>query len=177
MASLRRGLLIGMAIRSLVGDAPFRAAIKTAFLRIDTCGFAAVIVPYVSLEPEIVQCTAGAVAAELGLTPDRVSVDQSVIDRSGLPARRPPLVDLDPESERGLGILAAAARALLIRAAAEHWRIDPAGCRAVGGAIRDPTGRRSVTFAQIARDAPLQDLPTAVRLCSGAQFPLYRESR
>jgi isoquinoline 1-oxidoreductase beta subunit len=173
------GLLVGMAIRSLVGDAPFRMAIKTAFLRIDTHGFTTVIVPYVSLESETVRCAAAVVASELGLapTPDGVAVDQCLVERSGLPARRSPLVDLDPESERGLAILAAAGRMLMIRAAAEAWRIDPARCRAMGGTIFDPTGRRSVAFAQIAQDASLQDLPASVRLCSGAQFPLYREAR
>jgi isoquinoline 1-oxidoreductase beta subunit len=167
------GLLLGMAVQSLAGDVPCRAAIKTAFLRVDSGGSATVIVPYVRLEKETAQCVATVVATELDVLAGLIAVDQETVARSGLLAGRPPLVDLNPECERSLGMLAAAACVLMVRAAAENWCIDPAGCYAAGGAILDPAQGRSVTFAEIVQDAVLQDLPPYVRLRSGATFSRF----
>jgi isoquinoline 1-oxidoreductase beta subunit len=167
------GLLLGMAVQSLAGDVPCRAAIKTAFLRVDSGGSPTVIIPYVRLEKETAQCVATVVATELDVPPELIAVDQETVARSGLHAGRPPLADLDTECERSLGMLAAAACMLMVGAAAENWSIDPAGCYAAGGAILDPTQGRSVTFAEIVQDAVLQDLPPSVRLRSGATLSRF----
>jgi isoquinoline 1-oxidoreductase beta subunit len=163
-------------VPALAGDAPLAAAVKTAFLRIDTDGLATLIVPYVALKAKLVDQASAMVGAELGLAWGDVVVDQHLIGKTGLHVRRMTIADLDRESERSLGILAATACAQLIGAAAEQWSIACADCRAEGGAILDNSGRRSATFAQLAQDAALQDLPAAIRLRSGIQCMLLRRN-
>jgi hypothetical protein len=169
------GVLVGIAIRALSGDAMLRSAIKTTFLRIDAAGVSTLIVPYVALVPEAAAGAVAMVAAELGAAVQRVGVEHC---GSSDAARRTPrrlwIEDLGAESRRGLAFLAATAQALLIAAAAERWRIGVAACRAAGGLIVDEAGLRSLTFAQIAADAALQELPAVVRLRSGVQFELRR---
>ena len=169
------GVLVGITIRTLCGEAMLRSAIKTAFLRIDAAGVSTLIIPYVALQPEAAACAAALVAAELGAAVPRVAVEHrgNLGPDPGAP-RRLWIVKLGAESRRSLALLAAAAHALLIAAAAERWRMGVTACRATGGMIVDEAGLRSLTFAQIARDAALQELPALVRLRSGARFSLCR---
>ena len=58
----------------------------------------------------------------------------------------------------------AAARIMLIQAAANQWQVPPAECRAAGSIItHTPTGR-SVTYGQVAEAAAMLAPPTDVRL-------------
>jgi hypothetical protein len=169
------GVLVGITIRALAGEAMLRSAIKTAFLRVDAAGLPTLIIPYVALVPEAAACGAALVAAELGLAAERVAVEhRNGPESDRATPRRLWIIDLGPESECGLALLAAAAHALLIAAAAERWRIRTSACRTIGGSIVDAAGLRTLTFAQVARDAALQDLPALVQLRSGALFPLGR---
>jgi isoquinoline 1-oxidoreductase beta subunit len=169
------GVLVGITNRALAGQAMLRSSIKTAFLRVDAGGLSTLIIPYVALVPEAAACGAALVAAELGVAEERVAVEhRNSPDPDCATPRRLWIVDLGPESESSLALLAAAAHALLIAAAAERWRIGAGACRTAGGVILDQPGSRSLTFAQISQDAALQELPAIVRLRSGVRFPLCR---
>ena len=66
----------------------------------------------------------------------------------------------------------AAARVMLIGAAAARWQVAPATCRAENGAvIHDPT-RRRLRFGQLAADAARQPVPEAPPLKTPDQFRL-----
>lgn len=64
----------------------------------------------------------------------------------------------------------AAARAMLVAAAAAQWNVDAAACRTENGAVVHPSGRRAA-YADLAENAALKK-PTAVRLKSPDQFRL-----
>ncbi len=66
----------------------------------------------------------------------------------------------------------ATARALLIAAAAETWKVDPASCRAERGfVIHDATERR-LSFGQLVPKAAMLAPPTEVKLKSSKDFTL-----
>jgi len=58
----------------------------------------------------------------------------------------------------------AAARIMLIQAAANQWQVPPAECHAAGSIITHTTQGRSVTYGQVAEAAAMLAPPTDVRL-------------
>ncbi|WP_454721995.1 MULTISPECIES: molybdopterin cofactor-binding domain-containing protein [Cupriavidus] len=66
----------------------------------------------------------------------------------------------------------AAARAMLIGAAAELWGVPGAACRAENGAVLHPASGRSARFGELAGRAARQPLPATPRLKAPAQFRL-----
>ena len=65
----------------------------------------------------------------------------------------------------------ASARALLIGAAAEQWKLAPGECRADAGRVLHPSGK-SATFGELAALAARQPLPGKVPLKDPARFKL-----
>src|SRR4029078_2618406 len=66
----------------------------------------------------------------------------------------------------------AAARTMLIGAAAKRWNVDPASCRARGGEVlHPPTGRR-ISYAEVASDAARLPVPEKVTLKEPKDFKL-----
>src|SRR5262249_43394812 len=66
----------------------------------------------------------------------------------------------------------AAAKAMLVAAAAKRWGVDPASCRGLAGAVQHaPTGR-SLTYATLAADAGGMPLPVDVVLKRPEDFRL-----
>jgi len=160
------GLLLGMTVPALSGTAPLRHPIKNLFLCIDGQGQASVIIPYVRLEPEVLACAAELIAAELELSPARITIDNRVAD----PDAAPMIADLCPACELGLTLIAAAARSLLKAAAAEAWRMATRDCVIAQGVVRG--ARRQAAYADLAADAALLPLPSVVFLASGRSIML-----
>jgi isoquinoline 1-oxidoreductase beta subunit len=67
---------------------------------------------------------------------------------------------------------AAAARIMLIQAAAQAWGVDPAACSAQRAAIRHPPSGRSVTYGQVAEAASRLPVPQQVPLKDPGQWRL-----
>jgi isoquinoline 1-oxidoreductase beta subunit len=63
----------------------------------------------------------------------------------------------------------ASARAMLVLAAAQRWKVSPQECRVVAGAVMHPGGR-SARFGELAADAAKLPLPTRVALKTPEQF-------
>ena len=63
----------------------------------------------------------------------------------------------------------ASARAMLIGAAADEWKLPPGACRAEAGRVLHPTGK-SATFGELAALAARQPLPGKVPLKDPARF-------
>jgi isoquinoline 1-oxidoreductase beta subunit len=160
------GLLLGMIVPALSGAAPLRHPIKNLFLRIDEQGQASVIIPYVRLEPEVLVCAAEMIAAELGLSSDRITID----NRLAGPGAARTIADLCPACELGLALIAAAARSLLTMAAAEIRCMAPRGGVVGRGMVRG--ARRRATYADLTADAALLPLPAVVFLSSGRSIAL-----
>jgi isoquinoline 1-oxidoreductase beta subunit len=65
----------------------------------------------------------------------------------------------------------AAARAMLVTAAAQRWNIDPASCRTESGAVFDSANRK-LTYGQLAADAAKLPPPAKVQLKDPKNFKL-----
>ncbi len=65
----------------------------------------------------------------------------------------------------------AQARSMLIAAAAERWRVDPAECRAVDGRVTNARGK-SLRYGELADAAAKMPLPKDVKLKPAADFRL-----
>jgi isoquinoline 1-oxidoreductase beta subunit len=63
----------------------------------------------------------------------------------------------------------ASARMMLVGAAAKQWGADPAQCKAAGGAISGPGGKR-LTYGQVAEAASKMEVPKDVPLKPVAEF-------
>jgi len=66
----------------------------------------------------------------------------------------------------------AAARMMLIAAAASSWKVDPASCKAERGLVVDATGKRHATYGELAEAAAKQPLPTDIPLKDAKDFKL-----
>ena len=73
---------------------------------------------------------------------------------------------------RGAG---AAARTMLIEAAARRWSVDPATCRAEAGVVHDGAGR-SLAYGALAAEASALPVPKDVPLKKAADFVLIGKS-
>ena len=66
----------------------------------------------------------------------------------------------------------ATARAMLVQAAAQSWRVDAATLRTVDGAVTHPPSGRSARYGALARDAARQPVPATVTLKDPKDFKL-----
>ncbi len=66
----------------------------------------------------------------------------------------------------------ATARAMLVQAAAQSWRVDASTLRTVDGAVTHPPSGRSARYGALARDAARQPVPATVTLKDPKDFKL-----
>ncbi len=66
----------------------------------------------------------------------------------------------------------AAARMMLIAAAADTWHVDPASCKAQRGVVSDASGKRHLTYGQLAEKAAKQPVPADIPLKPNKDFKL-----
>ncbi|MBV9727081.1 MAG: xanthine dehydrogenase family protein molybdopterin-binding subunit, partial [Gammaproteobacteria bacterium] len=76
-----------------------------------------------------------------------------------------------PEAWEKLRKAGAQARAMLITAAAQRWRVDPSSCHASNGRIRSATGQ-SASYGELAEAAARLPVPKEVPLKSPGEFRL-----
>jgi isoquinoline 1-oxidoreductase beta subunit len=153
------GLLVGKAEPAFVGAAPVRTSVKTVFLRLDRSGEILLMIPYVALEAETRACIRAVVSDELHISESAITVSD---DRSGAGSR---IIDLHPVAERSLQACAAAARALLLEAAAETWQVSSDRCETASGLIR--TTGRAIAYRDLAAEAALASIPRRLSLRCG----------
>src|SRR5271154_2129886 len=67
---------------------------------------------------------------------------------------------------------AAAARIMLVAAAAKRWNVDPANCRVERGVVHHDGSGRALGYGDLANDAAKQVVPKDVKLKDPAQFKL-----
>jgi isoquinoline 1-oxidoreductase beta subunit len=66
----------------------------------------------------------------------------------------------------------AAARTMLVAAAAKRWNVDPASCRAQGGEVMHAATGRSIKYGDLAADAARVPVPANVTLKRPEEFKL-----
>jgi isoquinoline 1-oxidoreductase subunit beta len=74
---------------------------------------------------------------------------------------------------RGAG---AAARAMLVAAAAKRWNVDPASCTTKDGQVLHAASNRSASYGDLALDAAAQKPPQNVKLKDASKFTLIGTS-
>lgn len=70
----------------------------------------------------------------------------------------------------------ASARMMLVAAAASEWGVDASQCRAQGGAITGPGGKR-VSYGQVAAKAATMEVPKDVPLKPASQFKIVGNTK
>lgn len=70
----------------------------------------------------------------------------------------------------------ASARMMLVAAAASEWGVDASQCRAQGGAITGPGGKR-VSYGQVAAKAATMEVPKDVPLKPSSQFKIVGNTK
>lgn len=147
-----------------------------AFLQIMANGEIIFISPHTEFGQGIYTSTAMLMCEELDLGLDQISIQPAPPD---IAKYADPLLGDQATggsaSTRGdwlrLRTAAAAARAMLLNAAAQGWGVDPATCKVARGVITDAAGH-SISYADIAAAAASQPVPKNVALKPKADFTI-----
>ena len=186
----RRTLLGGLAATAFVvgvhlpraGAAPAAAAATTgfapdAFIRIDRTGIVTLVMPQVEMGQGVYTAISMILAEELDAAWDHVKVEHAPPDEKhyanpafGVQATG------NSNSIRAFWMplrkAGAAARAVLVEAAAKGWNVPPAECRAVNSqVIHDKTGSK-IAYGDLVARAAAMTLPTNVALKDPKHFKL-----
>jgi len=110
------------------------------------------------------------VAEELGVDWQQVHVEQAALDArledQFAGGSLSLLLGFKALSEAG-----AAARMMLVAAAAERWRVEPSACTAQSGRVLGPQGK-VLTYGELAADAARQSVPTDIPLKSPDDYSI-----
>ncbi|MCO5734465.1 molybdopterin cofactor-binding domain-containing protein [Rhizobium sp. SSA_523] len=155
------------------GPAPF---IPNAFVKIDDQGVT-LIMPHTEVGQGIYTSSAMMMAEELELDLDQVKVEAAPPDMSKY--MDPNLYDqatggsMSTRSDwMRLRQAAAAARIMMVSAAAARWKVDPSTLTVERGIIHNPLTKAQFTFAEIAPEAATQAVPTDIKLKEPSEFRL-----
>jgi len=66
--------------------------------------------------------------------------------------------------------MGASARSMLVAAAAKQWGVEASACKTENGKVIDPTGTKSVAYADLIADASTQAVPADVKLKDAKEF-------
>src|SRR5262245_23622239 len=145
-AAIGGGLLLGFGLSArgevrdtLTTEAPF---VPNAFLRIDRAGKVTFVSPMIEMGQGTYTSLPMLIAEELEVDVDTIAIEHSPADNQ-LYAN--PAIGIQmtgaSKSIRGfygpLRQAGAAARVMLVRAAAQRWKVDPSTCRAQSGTVVD----------------------------------------
>jgi isoquinoline 1-oxidoreductase beta subunit len=153
-----------------------------AFLRIGTDGFVTVIVNKSEMGQGVYTSLPMLVAEELCCDWKKVRFQASpVASEYNHTQFGPIMVTGGSTSVRSewsrLSLAGAAAREMLVAAAAEQWKVTPAACRAENGSVHGPGGKQ-LSFGKLAARAAKLPVPTEPKLKSGKKVllgkPLHR---
>jgi len=155
------------------GPAPF---IPNAFVKIDDQGVT-LIMPHTEVGQGIYTSSAMMMAEELELDLDQVKVEAAPPDMSKY--MDPNLYDqatggsMSTRSDwMRLRQAAAAARIMMVSAAAARWKVDPSTLTVERGIIHNPLTKAQFNFAEIAPEAATQAVPTDIKLKEPSEFRL-----
>ncbi|EHK52607.1 molybdopterin cofactor-binding domain-containing protein, partial [Allomesorhizobium alhagi] len=174
------GLMLGFSLPFTTGEAEAAAGdgfAPNAFVHIGSDGKVNLIMPYVEMGQGTYTAIPMLIAEELEVDLKQVQLQHAPPDEK-LYAN--PLLGIqatgnsnairgawDPLRQAG-----AAARTMLVAAAAGRWKVDPATCRAEGGeVVHAPSGRR-LGYGELAADAARMPIPASVELKRPEDFRL-----
>jgi isoquinoline 1-oxidoreductase beta subunit len=174
------GLVLGLHLPHLGGRAQAAQEKKTfapnAFVRVGSDESVTVVVNHSEMGQGVYTGLAMLVAEELDADWSKVRAEAAPVD----PAYNHTMFGIQvtggststwTEWER-LRKAGAAARAMLIAAAAETWKVEPAGCRAENGQVLQTDSKRQLSYGQLAERASRLTPPKDVTLKDPKDFKL-----
>jgi isoquinoline 1-oxidoreductase beta subunit len=173
------GLLVGFYFPGAVSRASAQesatAFMPNAFVRIGTDERVTVIVNHSEMGQGVYTSLPMLLAEELDADWSKVGFESAPVDpKYNHPAFGMQMTGGSSSVWSGLEQFrqaGAAARALLVAAAAQRWNIDPATCRTESGAVFDSSGRK-LTYGQLVADAAKLTPPEHVQLKDPKNFKL-----
>jgi isoquinoline 1-oxidoreductase subunit beta len=159
---------------SLTSNAPFA---PNAFLRIDRAGKVTFVMPVIEMGQGTYTSIPMLIAEELEVDVDKVVIEHSPPDDK---VYANPLLGAQITGSstaiRGTYIplrrAGATARVMLVRAAAQRWKVDPASCRAENGVVVHAPSGRKLGYGRLVDAAAKLPVPEKVALKEPADFKL-----
>ncbi|CAD6534146.1 Isoquinoline 1-oxidoreductase subunit beta [Paraburkholderia hiiakae] len=148
-----------------------------AFVQIDTSGKVTLIVPKVEMGQGVYTSIPMLIAEELEVPLDSITIDHAPPNEKlffdpllgGQLTGGSTSIRYAWEPMRRAG---AAARALLINAAAQQWQVDPATCRAQNGQVVHAATQRTLEYGQLTEAAARLPVPSDVALKDPKDFKI-----
>jgi isoquinoline 1-oxidoreductase beta subunit len=180
-AAVGGGLMLGFGLPTsgevrdtLTTDAPF---MPNAFLRIDRTGNVTFVSPMIEMGQGTYTSLPMLIAEELEVDVDKIAVEHAPADDRiyANPAIGVQMTGAS-KSIRGfykpLRQAGAAARVLLVNAAAQRWKVDPSSCHAEGGSVVHASTGRKFGYGVLVDAAAKLPMPADVPLKDPADFKL-----
>ncbi|MDR6426259.1 CO/xanthine dehydrogenase Mo-binding subunit [Variovorax paradoxus] len=148
-----------------------------AFIRIDADGAVRLVMPMAEMGQAIYTGSATLLAEELGVELDQVRVEHSPPNEAlyGMPLLGGQITGGSTSTRGTYGVLreaGAVARTLLVSAAAEQWKVDPASCTVARGVVSHAASNRQLGFGALAGAAAKLPMPAKVTLKEPKDFKL-----
>ncbi len=166
------GLLLSMRMPVLAAHAAAPSAdfVPNAFIRIAPSGQIALTMPYVEMGQGTYTSIPMLIAEELEVELGQVALEHAPPDekRYGNPLLGGVQATGGSTAIRAvwqpLREAGATARTMLVAAAAKHWNVDPASCRAEKGAVVHAASRRKLSYGALVEAAAALPVPEKVPL-------------
>jgi isoquinoline 1-oxidoreductase beta subunit len=174
------GLLLSFRLPLASGQAEAADAVTfapNAFIRIGSDGQIVLTMPYVEMGQGTYTSIPMLIAEELEVELEQVQLEHAPPNEK---LYTNPLLGVQATGNsnaiRGawqpLREAGAAARAMLLAAAAQRWNVDPAACRAERGQVLHAATGKSVGYGELAADAARMPVPEKVTLKDPKEFRL-----
>jgi isoquinoline 1-oxidoreductase subunit beta len=177
-AAVGGGLMIGVRFPTASDNAEAAGAfVPNAFVRIERDGRIVLTMPYVEMGQGTYTAIPMLIAEELEVDLEQVHLEHAPPNEK---LYTNPLLGVqatgNSNAVRGawqpLRQAGAAARTMLIAAAAKRWNVDPSTCRAKSGEVLHTTSARRLTYGELAADAAHIPIPENVALKLRKDFKL-----
>jgi isoquinoline 1-oxidoreductase subunit beta len=148
-----------------------------AFIRIDQTGKTTLVMPQVEMGQGVYTALSQILAEELDADFAKVALEHAP---SSDKLYGNPLFGIQVTGNsnsvrafwKPLRVAGATARAMLVRAAAEQWQVDPASCSASNGTVTHAASGRALSYGDLAEAASRQPVPPAPPLKDPKDFVL-----
>ncbi|HUJ85715.1 MAG TPA: xanthine dehydrogenase family protein molybdopterin-binding subunit [Burkholderiales bacterium] len=171
-AALGGGLVIGVHLPQALGK-QVSTSMPNAFVRIGSDNSITILCARSEMGQGVVMAMPTLVAEELEVNLHRIKVDFAPPSEMYINNLLGAQITGGSTSVRDgydkLRVAGAQARTMLVQAAADEWKIDPAKCRARNGVVTGPGGKKA-TYGQLAEAASKLTPPKDVKLKDPSKF-------
>lgn len=148
-----------------------------AFVRVDADGPVRLVMPNVEMGQGIYTGACAILAEELGVGMDQIKVEHAPPNQAlyGIPLLGEQATGGSTSTRDQWTVLreaGAVARTMLVTAAANRWRVDPASCTVERGVVVHAASARKLAFGALAKAASALPIPPKVALKDPAAFTL-----